>query len=124
MDLKGAQLRNFFGITDDIGSAKSETPSTIRIPHYQRPFTWKKDNINKLITDWNEIDYDKSSDREYFAGSIVTVKEGEDIAQQLIDGQQRFTTMYLATYIAFLLARSILKHSAQIKRSGTFNEAL
>lgn len=33
MDLKGAQLRNYFGITDDIGSVRSEYPKTIKIPH-------------------------------------------------------------------------------------------
>jgi hypothetical protein len=61
------------------------------IPSYQRPYVWSDQQINKLLTDiWSAFD---RNDEKYYLGTIVTALDGE--AEELIDGQQRFTTLWL-----------------------------
>lgn len=74
--------------------------SDFLIPDYQRPYAWEKEQCETL---WKDI-YDfvfpdgdpnifKTSS-EYFLGPIVTF-ENEDDKQEVIDGQQRLTTIML-----------------------------
>jgi uncharacterized protein with ParB-like and HNH nuclease domain len=73
-----------------------------RIPEYQRPYVWGKDQVNDLLDD---ISFAQQNDdkAEYFLGSIVfqTKKtENEDYQEDdLLDGQQRMTTLFLITAI-------------------------
>ncbi|WP_224994486.1 DUF262 domain-containing protein [Cesiribacter sp. SM1] len=63
------------------------------IPKYQREYTWGKYNWEVLINDINE------NDPDYFIGSIIVVnhsddlRPGEEKIYQVIDGQQRLTTI-------------------------------
>lgn len=66
MDLKGAEIRNFFGIISGKNDINSESINIVTIPHYQRPYRWKSDLVANLILDWHQ------ADSNYFAGSIVT----------------------------------------------------
>ena len=56
------------------------------IPFYQRAYSWKKQDIEKLI---NDI---KAKDRHYL-GNIVVKKNDDKFI--VIDGQQRLTTIYI-----------------------------
>ena len=79
----------------------SDTKADFLIPDYQRPYAWTEE---QCLTLWNDIfefafpgdDYtkfDKDSD-EYYLGPIVTFKN-QDRQQEIIDGQQRLTTLML-----------------------------
>ena len=79
----------------------SDTKADFLIPDYQRPYAWSEE---QCLTLWNDIfdfafpgaDYskfDKDSD-EYFLGPIVTFKN-DNKQQEIIDGQQRLTTLML-----------------------------
>ena len=60
------------------------------IPSLQRPYTWDMENINKL---WKDIIENESP---YFIGSLVLVAgEGSASRDEVIDGQQRLTTLSL-----------------------------
>lgn len=70
------------------------------IPDYQRPYAWGEEECQTL---WDDIftfafpdnDCDKfNSDDEYFLGPIVTFKN-KDGKLEVIDGQQRLTTLLL-----------------------------
>jgi len=73
------------------------------IPEYQRPYAWTYDEIITLFDDiWN---FSKerilpNGPTNYFLGSIVSF-ENENGEQEIIDGQQRLTSL-------FLLLRAIL----------------
>lgn len=56
------------------------------IPFYQRAYSWKKQDIEKLINDIN------AKDRHYL-GNIVVKKHYDKFI--IIDGQQRLTTIYI-----------------------------
>ncbi|WP_068276442.1 DUF262 domain-containing protein [Aldersonia kunmingensis] len=62
------------------------------IPDYQRPYAWGKEQALQLLDDL-EGALARDSDEPYFLGSIVLVKAGSDPRAEVIDGQQRLTTL-------------------------------
>ena len=69
------------------------------VPDFQREYVWESEHVEKLLTDILDEFYDDESrltgDSEYFIGSIVACADDSG-AYQLIDGQQRLTTIFLA----------------------------
>lgn len=61
------------------------------IPIYQRLYVWKELQVNKLLEDIFDA-YSREEDN-YYLGGVVTYSNGEKL--DLIDGQQRFTTLWL-----------------------------
>ena len=71
-----------------------ETPFVI--PEYQRPYSWSEDEICTLFDDlWNfSIERcQPNGAKSYFLGCVVSYKENEE--RQIIDGQQRITSLFL-----------------------------
>ena len=66
------------------------------IPSYQRPYSWGRDQTQALLDDLCDALPDASpiiaSAPPYFLGCIVLVK-GDDPRAEVIDGQQRLTTL-------------------------------
>lgn len=78
----------------------SDKKSDFLIPDYQRPYAWEESQCQTL---WDDIftfafpdnNYQKfEKNEEYFLGSIVTF-ENEKNKKEVIDGQQRLTTLML-----------------------------
>ncbi|WP_442112027.1 DUF262 domain-containing protein [Pseudomonas sp. NUPR-001] len=71
-----------------------------RIPDYQRAYVWGKDEISELIDDVNYAS-EHNPDGQYFLGSMVLRKatrttDGVSFEEyELLDGQQRLTTLML-----------------------------
>ena len=67
------------------------------IPDYQRPYKWGIDECETLWNDIKDAFKEKQSEShfEYFLGSIVTYKNSETKNLDIIDGQQRITTLTL-----------------------------
>ncbi|WP_461791737.1 DUF262 domain-containing protein [Pedobacter sp.] len=66
------------------------------IPTYQRPYVWKDEQIIKLLGDFYKS-YKLNPTDEYFVGTILTKESGQ--LAELIDGQQRFTTLWLTAFV-------------------------
>lgn len=65
--------------------------SFYQIPKYQRPYKWIDDQVDKL---WEDLwDSYKTNTENYFLGSIITAKQPEDQYLDVVDGQQRLTTL-------------------------------
>jgi hypothetical protein len=62
------------------------------IPDYQRPYAWGKDETLQLLDDLGSS-LDRDIDEPYFLGSVVLVKEKGVPEAEVIDGQQRLTTL-------------------------------
>lgn len=62
------------------------------IPPYQRPYAWTTEQAGELFDDLFDF-YRHEKDESYFLGSIVLVKEENNPHSQVIDGQQRLTTL-------------------------------
>ena len=75
---------------------ESQEIITYKIPIYQRNYAWEEDEIATLIKDV----YDSFQKRDcrdcpvYYIGTLVTYKRGDN-EYEVIDGQQRLTTIYL-----------------------------
>ena len=78
----------------------SDKKSDFLIPDYQRPYAWSEEQCQTL---WDDIfafsfpdnDYEKFDDNEeYFLGCVVMFKN-ENGRLEVIDGQQRLTTLML-----------------------------
>ena len=72
------------------------------VPRYQRGYAWTSEQVGMLLEDLDEA-FENSRDEEYLLGQIIVCpSEDEDpnlgsryIQWDLIDGQQRCTTLYL-----------------------------
>lgn len=67
------------------------------IPEYQRPYAWTSEQIETLFEDIWEFattQGDVNQNSSYFLGSIVSF-ENEEMKQEIIDGQQRITSLFL-----------------------------
>jgi hypothetical protein len=67
------------------------------IPKFQREYVWKEEQVTALLEDVFEALFDESGapmDSEYFIGSLVVYPDDEGVFQ-LIDGQQRTTSLFL-----------------------------
>ena len=91
---------------------------TLKIPYFQRPYVWKIENWKKFYEDIADITMTVSEGEEpetYFLGSIILKKGKFAGGQQLdvIDGQQRLTTIVLFMKALFL----------SLGRNDFFNQA-
>lgn len=79
-----------------------------KIPRFQRPYSWTRENIQEF---WDDVVRDNPDD--YFIGSMVVFKAGSQ-RFGVVDGQQRLTTiMILLAVIRNALAEHKLKDLAQ-----------
>ena len=62
------------------------------IPAYQRPYAWTEEETGTLFDDLYEF-YQTEAVDNYFLGSIVLIKDDVDRHADVIDGQQRLTTL-------------------------------
>ena len=63
------------------------------IPEYQRPYAWSDEQIQTLFDDLAEYT-GNDTESTYFLGTIVAY-ENENGEQEIIDGQQRITSLFL-----------------------------
>ena len=78
-----------------------------KIPYFQRPYKWTKSKVENLVNDINKI-YDQEESM-HFMGAILLYpiptgeerKMGDSPLHEVIDGQQRLTSVYL-TIIALI----------------------
>lgn len=62
------------------------------VPLYQRNYAWQEDQIQQLLQDI--YDNSKNLNSHYFIGSLVVLQRPDNI-YEVIDGQQRLTTLHL-----------------------------
>lgn len=109
----------------------------IRINFYQRPYRWTAKKITDLFEDYKEnrassVNGNGESSQEYFIGAVVFVDErtqeekngGKVWKYQVVDGQQRFTTLFLFNYIKYLLLIKQVDEAARNNSSTDFIEGL
>lgn len=79
------------------------------IPTYQRPYSWNEDNTRDLIQDiFNAF---KRNDIEYFIGSIITIEKEKNVVYEVVDGQQRLTTLNLI----FAVLKRLISNTSSVE---------
>lgn len=63
-----------------------------RIPNYQRPYSWSDKNVRDLLFDIKKVS--ETNNGSWFFGPIFSVQQTlRDRSSDLLDGQQRITTI-------------------------------
>ncbi len=96
-----------------------------RIPDYQRPYSWTTEQAGELLSDILDAmrDFQTSSSTEnafYFLGSIVLIKADRIANADVVDGQQRLTTLT----ILFSALRALLPSKARALTTFLYKEGL
>jgi hypothetical protein len=72
----------------------SAIKGSLTIPEYQRPYVWTEKQINRLLNDLHEYQQWKDIEKPlFYLGSIILHQVGNKL--NIIDGQQRITTMLM-----------------------------
>jgi hypothetical protein len=86
------------------------------IPLYQRAFAWSEDELIQLVDDIIDID----GDINYYIGSLVVSKY--ENTYEVIDGQQRLTSLFLLFSCLGLEVKDNLKFACRDKSNYTLNK--
>ena len=110
-------MKNNKEIKEAITIEKVLNEDTYIIPIYQRNYEWEQPQIERLIRDINSI----GENERYYLGTLVTFRR-DDSSYELVDGQQRHTTLNL---IKAILEKEIsfnLNFQARSECRQFFNE--
>lgn len=90
------------------------------IPEYQRPYSWEDEHIEQL---WDDLIIAmESKDLSYFLGPMILIKpeQKEDRYLEVVDGQQRLTTLT----ILFCVIRDLFKDELEKIDKALINKIL
>lgn len=89
------------------------------VPIYQRNYAWSETQIEQLIEDIeSSID---GFNKNYFLGNLI-VNQMDNNVYEVIDGQQRLTTLYLLEkYLGIVFAKEALRFEAREKSNRTLS---
>ena len=87
------------------------------IPIYQRNYAWEKDEITALIQDIYDA-YKKNASKPYYIGTLVSFHKGDRVFE-VIDGQQRLTTLRLLLAVLDIQPTNQLTYRARKKSDDT-----
>ncbi|WP_047302984.1 DUF262 domain-containing protein [Pseudomonas fluorescens] len=92
----------------------------LEIPSYQRPYIWPTEDVTKLLMDVANARQD--GQENYFIGTLISTLGNETAGSyELIDGQQRITTLVLLA-LAFrerLPDHKLCRHDPAWKKAPT-----
>jgi hypothetical protein len=91
--------------------------ATYEVPIYQRNFAWEKEEISALIQDVYDA-YAADAKQIYFIGTLVSFHKG-DYVYEVIDGQQRLTTINLILSALGIPMQNKLTYRARKKSNDT-----
>lgn len=81
-----------------------------RVPQFQRDYSWEQDNWEDL---WNDIEIAGQTRHPHYMGSVV-LQSTVDKIFQIIDGQQRFTTLSILTLAVINAIRILVDKKIEV----------
>jgi uncharacterized protein with ParB-like and HNH nuclease domain len=90
--------------------------ATFEVPIYQRNYAWEKDEISALVQDVYDACIAKKP--TYFIGTLISFNKGDRV-YEVIDGQQRLTTIYLILLSLNISIQNKLTYRARKKSNDT-----
>ncbi|MFV0178362.1 DUF262 domain-containing protein [Empedobacter falsenii] len=102
-----------------INQIYNEEQATYEVPIYQRNYAWEKEEVNDLIQDV----YDAFSANKpvYYIGTLVSFLKDDNV-YEVIDGQQRLTTINLSLKALGITPRNKLTFRARKRSDITINK--
>lgn len=113
MDVRNSDI--FDASSKSLLTLFNSAESLFQVPVYQRPYRWTKTEVEEL---WNDIyeaftnhKEDVSQDINYFLGSIITVPDKNTGYKDIVDGQQRITTLMILFNMIFKIYPNLNENS-------------
>lgn len=101
-----------------IGQLYNSGDITYEIPIYQRNYAWEEDQIRTLIQDIYDAFKATPQKESYYIGTLVTFDKGDKV-YEVIDGQQRLTTIYLLLKVLQTPIKNKLTYRSRKKSKDT-----
>ena len=77
----------------NVHSIREVLKKELKIPNYQRPYKWQAFHVSQLLEDLQQHFYEK---KQYRLGTLVLHEnDARSSSLDIVDGQQRLTTLYL-----------------------------
>jgi uncharacterized protein with ParB-like and HNH nuclease domain len=106
----------------------STVNAQIRVPDYQRGYSWEKPQVRDFFTDltvFSEIEIQKRPDTFYFLGPIVLMQGNpNDIYSYVVDGQQRLATFIILLAVIRDVAREKYELSGRDLADNIHNQII
>lgn len=105
VEVASCTLAQLFSKKGIVSANKTEIHGELAIPEYQRPYRWGEVQIKKLLSDYQLFLRDLAqSDAayDYYLGSVILHQSAKNGQLNIIDGQQRLTTLALIAYVKSL----------------------
>lgn len=96
-----------------------------QIPDYQRGYAWDEKQIDELLKDIEHLLLDESDVRHYTGTLVLSQNKDSKHEYQIVDGQQRLTTLVIFFKCISLLSSEVLKNSIitkYLKRGAIGND--
>lgn len=90
---------------------QADIQGKLTIPEYQRPYIWDVEQLDQLIIDIQEHQQ-KAKDSPYYLGSIILHAQND--ALNIIDGQQRLTSLTLLGYLSAQVKEVSLSYHSSV----------
>lgn len=81
------------------------------VPKYQRGYRWKETQIQQMLNDLYEFEFERNNEEKFYCLQPLVVKKKEDGSWIVVDGQQRLTTIYI---ILVCIEKLLYKEKATI----------
>ena len=97
------------------------------IPSYQRPYAWGTEEASTLFEDLYGFYKSERSEENYFLGSTVLIKEEDRPKADVIDGQQRLTTLTILLSVLtthFSQAEILSDYKSYLREPGRPSQGL
>jgi len=115
------------GITAEIKKINKVLEQKLSIPDYQRPYRWKEENVRLLLQDI--FDSWKGGKRSYRIGSVIlhkeelssTIEAGKKTTLNIVDGQQRITSILLVLNVLKSKIGESLRNGLQYDHNDSKN---
>ena len=107
IELQGAKMAEIKASQQNLNNVFSNS-YFFEIPTYQRPYSWETEQVGELLDDLLNA-MERNDQEPYFLGSIVLVKDEMDSKSEVIDGQQRLTTLSMLFCVLRELASDSIK---------------
>jgi len=111
---------NLEKISAEIKKINQVLDNQLEIPNYQRPYRWKEDNVRLLLEDINHSWIEGKS--SYRIGSLILNLQDEKL--NIVDGQQRITTVLLILLSLGSKFGDDLRNSLRYKHQDSLNSII
>lgn len=94
----------------------------LKVADYQRDYSWGPNQIDDL---WGDIErlLDEDVDQEHFLGTLILQKTDSPAAVELVDGQQRLTTIFMFASVLLDFAKMHPSRNLVLRNGRTYNVA-